>query len=369
MTAPFVPVAPSPRPGLLDIAPYVPGKEHAPGVAKVFKLSSNETPLGASPAALEAVRDVAGALERYPDGQALALRQAIAEVHGLNRDHILCGNGSDELLGLIAHAYLGPGDEAIVTEHGFLVYPIQIRAAGATPVTVRERDLTVDVDAILAAVSERTRVVFLANPGNPTGTYVPMEDVRRLHAALPKSVLLVLDAAYAEYVRRNDYAAGIELVSGAENVVMTRTFSKIHGLAALRVGWMYGPKAVIDVLNRVRGPFNLNALAIAAGAAAMRDRAFAEAAADFNMLWLGRLSAALTALGLKVTPSVTNFLLIHFPDVDGKRAPDADAFLTARGLILRGVAGYGLPNALRLTIGTEEANLAVIEALTAFMEG
>ena len=360
--------APLPRPGLLDIAPYVPGKEHAPGVSKVFKLSSNETPLGASPRAIEAMQAAAAALERYPDGQALALREAIAEVHGLNIDNILCGNGSDELLGLIAHAYLGPGDEAVITEHGFLVYPIQIRAAGATPVTVRERDCQVDVDAILAAVTERTRVVFLANPGNPTGTYVPADEVRRLHAGLPPSGLLVLDAAYAEYVGRNDYAAGLELVSGADNVVMTRTFSKIHGLAALRIGWMYGPRAVIDVLNRIRGPFNLNALAIAAGAAAMRDRDFAHAAARFNAHWLEELTTALTALGLRVTPSVANFVLIHFPDIDGKRAPDADAFLTARGFILRGVKGYGLPNALRLTVGTEEANRGVVEALAAFLK-
>ncbi|OLP53773.1 histidinol-phosphate transaminase [Rhizobium rhizosphaerae] len=360
--------APKPRAGLLDIAAYVPGKEHAPGVAKVFKLSSNETPLGASPRAIEAMQAAAGALERYPDGQALALRAAIAEVHGLNIDNILCGNGSDELLGLIAHAYLGPGDEAIITEHGFLVYPIQIRAAGAKPVTVKERDCQVDVEAILAAVTERTRVVFLANPGNPTGTYVPADAVRRLHAGLPPSVLLVLDAAYAEYVRRNDYAAGLELVSGADNVVMTRTFSKIHGLAALRIGWMYGPRPVIDVLNRIRGPFNLNSLAIAAGAAAMRDREFARTAAEFNAHWLDELTRALTALGLQVTPSVANFVLIHFPDVDGKRATDADAFLTARGFILRGVKGYGLPNALRLTVGTEEANRGVVEALAAFLK-
>jgi histidinol-phosphate aminotransferase len=223
--------SPAPRSGILDIAAYVPGKEHAPGVAKVHKLSSNETPLGASPRAIEAFQKAAFSLERYPDGQANALKEAIAAVHGLNPANILCGNGSDELLGLLCHTYLGPGDEGIVTEHGFLIYKIQITASGGTPVTVKEREERVDVDAILAAVTERTKIVFIANPANPTGTYIPVEEVRRLHAGLPAGVLLVLDAAYAEYVRRNDYEAGLELVSSNRNVVMTRTFSKIYGLA------------------------------------------------------------------------------------------------------------------------------------------
>ncbi len=231
----------------------MPGKETAPGVEKVYKLSSNETPLGASPKALAAFQAAAASLERYPDGQAHELARAIAEVYGLNAANILCGNGSDELLGLLAHVYLGPGDEAIITEHGFLVYKIQIMAAGATPVTVKEVDCRVDVDAILAAVTEKTKMVFLANPANPTGTFVPVADVRRLHAGLPKSVVLVLDAAYAEYVRRNDYEAGIELVSSNDNVVMTRTFSKIYGLAALRT-LVLRPLAIIDALNRCAGP-------------------------------------------------------------------------------------------------------------------
>lgn len=358
---------PVPRPGILDIAAYVPGKEGAPGVERVFKLSSNETPLGASPRAIEAFRQSAGHLEIYPDGQAKTLREAIASVHGLNLANIMCGNGSDELLGLLCQVFLGSGDEGIITEHGFLVYKIQILAAGARPVTVKEKDCRVDVDAILAAVTERTKIVFIANPGNPTGTYVPVNEIRRLHAGLPKHVLLVLDAAYAEYARENDYEAGIELVSGNGNVVMTRTFSKIYGLAALRIGWMYAPLDIVDALNRVRGPFNLNAPAIAAGAAAMRDREFIERAIDHNILWRGRLIEALTAIGLEVTPSVTNFVLIHFPEVDGKRADDADAFLTRRGYILRAVRSYGFPNALRMTVGSEEANRGVIAALTEFM--
>lgn len=359
--------SPVPRAGVMDIAAYVPGKDHVEGVAKVYKLSSNETPFGASPKALEAFRQAGEHLELYPDGQAGALRNAIADTHGLNPANIICGNGSDELLGLVAHTYLEPGDEAIITQHGFLVYKIQILAAGGKPVVVAEEDYRVSVDAILDAVTAKTKIVFIANPGNPTGTYVPMQEIRRLHAALPSHVLLVLDAAYSEYVRRNDYEAGVELVASSKNVVMTRTFSKIYGLAALRIGWLYGPADILDALNRVRGPFNVNAAAIAAGAAAMRDQAFIEKAADFNLTWVDKLTHALTAIGLKVTPSVANFVLIHFPEQDGKRAADADAFLSSRGYVLRAVAGYGLPNALRMTVGLEEANRGVIEALGEFM--
>ncbi|MGO4355840.1 histidinol-phosphate transaminase [Rhizobium sp. RAF36] len=358
---------PVPRPGILDIAAYVPGKEHAPGVARVYKLSSNETPLGASPKAIEAFKNAAGNLERYPDGQAHELREAIAAVHGLNPANIMCGNGSDELLGLLCHAYLGAGDEAIITEHGFLVYKIQIMGAGATPVTVKEKDHAVDVDAILAAVTPKTKMVFIANPGNPTGTYVPVSEIRRLQAGLPKDAVLVLDAAYAEYVRRNDYESGIEIVSSNANVVMTRTFSKVYGLAALRVGWMYAPAEIIDALNRIRGPFNMNAPAISAGAAAVRDQAYVQEAVAFNLMWIEKLKGALETIGLTVTPSVTNFILIHFPDADGKRAADADEFLTSRGYVLRAVKGYGFPNSLRMSVGPEEANRGVIESLGEFM--
>ena len=359
---------PEPKPGVMDIAAYVPGKDGAPGAKKVYKLSSNETPLGASPAALDAYRGLAEKLEFYPDGAATALREAIAEVHGLNPANILCSNGSDELLGLVAQTYLKAGDEGIFTEHGFLVYKIQIMAAGATPVVVKEKDERADVDAILAAVTERTRIVFLANPNNPTGTYLPFEEVRRLQAGLPGDVLLVLDAAYAEYVRRNDYESGLELVSSSQNVVMTRTFSKIYGLAGLRIGWMYAPAHVIDAVNRVRGPFNVNAAAIAAGAAAIRDRAHVENAVAFNEKWLPWLTDELTTLGLRVTPSIGNFVLIHFPGTDGKTADAADAYLTARGYVLRRVAAYGFPNALGMSIGAEEANRGVVAALSEFLK-
>lgn len=359
---------PQPRSGVMDIAAYVPGRETVEGLAKVWKLSSNETPLGPSPKALEALAHVTGRLEIYPDGEAKKLRHAIAEVHGLNPANIICSNGSDELLGLLAHTYLQPGDEGIFTEHGFLVYKIQILAAGGVPVIVKETDERTDVDAILSAVTSKTKLVFLANPNNPTGTYIPVEDVKRLQAGLPKHVLLVLDAAYAEYVRKNDYEAGIELVSSSDNVVMTRTFSKIYGLAGLRIGWMYAPVPVIDAVNRVRGPFNVNALAIEAGAAAIRDRAHIENAVEFNLKWNGWLTEELTALGLRVTPSVGNFLLIHFPEGSGKTAAEADAYLCSHGYVLRQVRGYGFPNALRMTVGAEEANRGVIDVLQAFLK-
>src|SRR5690606_24708860 len=353
---------PEPNPGVMDIMAYVPGRESAPGASKVYKLSSNETPLGASPAAVEAARRVLEHPETYPDGQSLALREAIGAAHGLNPANIMCTNGSDEALGLLAQTYLEPGDEGVFTEHGFLVYRIYIQSAGAVPVVVKETDERADVDAILAAITPKTRVVFLANPNNPTGTYIPFEEVRRLHAGLPKNVLLVIDAAYAEYVRKNDYEAGIELVAASENVVMTRTFSKIHGLAGLRIGWVYAPAHILDALNRVRGPFNVNAVAIAAGAAAVADKAHVEKAAEHNNRWLAWVSDELTRLGLRVTPSVGNFVLIHF-DGSGKSAAEADEFLIARGFILRRVGGYGFPNALRMTIGTEEANRGVVAAL------
>ena len=240
---------PQPRPGVLAIDPYVPGKSAAPGVSRVFKLSSNETPLGPSPNAIAAYRSVADRLADYPDGAATPLREAIGRAFGLDPNRIVCGAGSDDLLNLLARAYLKDGDEAIHTTHGFLVYPIATLGAGAKPVVAAETNYTADVDAILAAVTERTRIVFLANPNNPTGTYLPFDEVKRLHRGLPPRVLLVLDAAYAEYVRRNDYEAGIELVATSENVVMCRTFSKIHGLAAMRIGWMYAPASVIDAVS------------------------------------------------------------------------------------------------------------------------
>jgi len=358
---------PHPRPGVLDIEAYVPGKSTAEGAEKIYKLSSNETPLGASPKAIEAYKAAAQALEFYPDGLSTKLREAIAAKYGLDADRILCGTGSDELLSLLASAYIGPGDEGVMSEYGFLVYPIAIRAAGGKAVIAKERDFQTDVDALLKAVTPRTKLVFLANPNNPTGTYIPYSEVKRLHAGLPPHVLLVLDAAYAEYVRRNDYASGLELVSTSENVVMTRTFSKIFGLANLRIGWLYGPAHVVDALNRIRSAFNVNGPAIAAGAAAIVDDAHVAAAIAHNDRWLPWLTSKIRALGLSVTPSVGNFLLVHFPTEPGKTARDADAYLSRRGLILRTLGAYNLPNALRLTIGSEEANHKVVETLGNFL--
>jgi histidinol-phosphate aminotransferase len=358
---------PQPRPGVLDIAPYVPGKSKAPGVAKVFKLSSNESPLGPSPKAVAAYNEAAARLEDYPDGEVTELRATIGRAFGLDPARILCGAGSDDLLNLLAHAYLRDGDEVIYSAHGFLMYPIYALGHGAKPIAVPEKEYTTDVDAILAAVSERTRIVFIANPNNPTGTYVPFDGIKRLHRKLPGNVILVLDAAYAEYVQRNDYEAGIELVATSENVVMCRTFSKIHGLAAVRLGWMYGPPHIVDALNRVRNPFNVNTPAMKAGIAAIEDSAHVQTSVAHNARWLAWLSDEIAKLGLKVTPSVANFVLIHFPHGKGRTAADADAFLTKRGLILRRVAGYGLPNALRLTVGTEEANRLVLQGLKDFL--
>ena len=358
--------APQPKDGVLDIAMYVPGKSKVPDNVKLHKLSSNESPLGTSAAAVEAMKEVAGNLEDYPDGSATLLREAIGEVNGLNPENIICGNGSDEILSLLANAYLAPGDEAIFTEHGFLVYRIAVLSAGAKPIAVKENDCRADVDAILAAVTPATKLVFLANPNNPTGTYLPIDEVRRLHAGLPENVILVIDAAYAEYVRRNDYESGIEMVSGNRNVVMTRTFSKIYGLAGLRVGWAYAPKNIIDALQRIRGPFNINAAAIAAASAAVRDHAHLEKCVAHNDEWLSWVTTEMEALGLKVTPSVGNFVLVHFGDEMGKTAADADAYLTELGFVLRAVTGYGFPNALRMTIGNEEANRGVVDALKTF---
>jgi histidinol-phosphate aminotransferase len=352
----------------MQIEAYVPGKSAAAGVAKIHKLSSNETPLGPSPKAIAALR-AADHFELYPDGSATRLREAIAAKYGLDPARIICGSGSDELLALLTHTYVGPGDEGIFTEHGFLVYRIAILAAGGTPVVAKERSFTADVDAILAKVTPKTKIVFLANPNNPTGTYLPFDEVKRLHAGLPPHVLLVLDAAYAEYVRRNDYASGLELVATAENVVMTRTFSKIYGLANLRLGWMVGPAHVIDAVNRIRGPFNVNGPAMTAGIAAIQDDEHLARSVAHNDEWLGWLTREIEALGLTVTPSVGNFLLVHFPTEPGRTAKDADAFLTGRGLILRRVDAYGLPQALRLTIGDEEANRLVVEALRDFLKG
>ncbi|HEY2032354.1 MAG TPA: histidinol-phosphate transaminase [Rhizomicrobium sp.] len=357
---------PKPKPGVLEIAPYVGGRAHAPGASRVFKLSSNESSLGPSPLGVEAYREAVTGIDVYPEGSAKILRDAIGEVYGLNPERIVCGNGSDELLTLLAHAYLHPGDEVVFSEHAFLVYRIATLSNSATPVVVKEPKLRVDVDAMLKAVTPKTRMVYLANPNNPTGSYLTSEEVRRLHAGLPTNVILVIDAAYAEYVRKNDYDTGIELVAENHNVVMTRTFSKIYGLAGLRVGWAFCPPEVADVLNRIRGPFNVSVPAQRAAAAALKDRAHVEASIAHNEKWKDWLLEHIRKLGLRVDDSVGNFVLIHFADEATMKK--ADAFLTSHGIILRPVGAYGLHNCLRLTIGTEEANRATLKALSDFVK-
>ena len=359
---------PVPKPGILEIAPYTPGKSPVPQAGrKLFKLSANETPFGPSPKAVAAYRDAADHLEDYPEGTSRVLREAIGKAFGLDPDRIICGAGSDEILNLLAHTFLGVGDEAISTTHGFLVYPIATLANGAVNVVTAEKDFTADVDAILAAVTERTKLVWLANPNNPTGTYIAFDEVKRLRAGLPGHVLLVLDAAYSDYVSRNDYALGLEMVATTENTVVTHTFSKIHGLAALRIGWMFGPANIIDACNRIRGPFNVSTPAMLAAKAAIEDTAHVAMSRAHTERWRNTLTEEIGKLGLTVTPSVANFVLIHFPQTPGKTAAEADAFLTARGLVLRALGNYKLPHALRMTIGTDEANELVLSGLREFM--
>lgn len=362
---------PVPKAGILDIAPYVGGHSKvkgAKGTLKVVKLSSNETPLGPSPAAAKAFADVAATLHRYPDGSALPLREAISEVHKIPVERIVCGAGSDELIGLLVHGYAGPGDEVLYSEHGFLMYKIYALAAGATPVTAPEKNLRTDVDAMLSRVTPKTKIVFIANPNNPTGSYITQSEMKRLHDNLPPHVILAVDAAYSEYATGlPEYTNGRELADSADNVVMLRTFSKIYGLSALRLGWVYAPAHIVDVLNRIRSPFNISSPAMAAGMAAVRDTAFTEHTRQFNTKWLAWLSDEITKLGLKVYPSIANFILVEFPE--GKHgATNANTFMMEHGLIPREVANYGLPRALRISIGLEEDNRAVVQILADFLK-
>lgn len=356
---------PRPRAGVMEIQAYVGGKSGERGDA--IKLSANENALGASPKAVEAYKSAAEQLHRYPEGQSHDLRAAIARRHNLDPALIVCGAGSDELISLITQAYAGPGDEVLHTAHGFLMYKISALTSGAVPIAAPEVDLKADVDALLAAVTSRTRILFIANPNNPTGSYLGRAELERLRAELPADILLVVDAAYAEFVTAEDYSDGLSMALAHDNVIMTRTFSKLHGLAALRLGWMVASPGIIDVLNRVRGPFNVNLPAQMAGVAAIEDVAFQNAARAHNDRWLPWLSDAMTTLGLRVYPSVGNFVLIEFVKDGVHNAASAARFMEEHGVVPRAMGSYGLPDCLRISVGTERENERVVAVLTNFM--
>ena len=358
---------PNPNKSVLNISPYVPGKHgeeqdgHTP-----LKLSANESALGPSPKAIEALAAMADQAHRYPDGGASNLREALALRYDLLAEQFVCGAGSDEVIVLTCQAYLAPGDEVLYPDHGFLMYKISALAAGGVPTTAPETNLRTDVQALLAAVTERTKIVFLANPNNPTGSYITRQELADLHAGLPPHVLLVIDGAYREYVEQPDFSTGLELVeAGAENVLVTGTLSKIFGLGGLRVGWGYGAPHLVDVLNRVRGPFNVSVPAMDAAAAALGDTAFEERVRRLNNDQLGPLTQRLMGMGLHVYPSVGNFLLIDFGDEARRIAVDEG--LQAQGMFIRQVAAYGLPTCLRMTLGTEAENARVLDAIAALI--
>ena len=353
------------QPGIMEIALYQGGASAIAGRSDVLKLSSNENPLGVPPAAQDAIKTAADKVHLYPSTDHAALRAAIGEVHGLDADRIICGVGSDEVLQFVTQAYAGPGDEIIHTEHGFSMYPVLINMAGATAISVPERDRVVDVDAILGAVTERTRIVLLTNPGNPTGTRLPDADLLRLAGGLPTDVILVIDAAYAEYSA--GYDGGASLAGSRDNILMTRTFSKIYGLGGLRVGWGYGSRQMIEVLTRVRQPFNLSELQMDAAQAAARDRDWIARCTALNTQQRSRLVGAMRQLGIACDDSETNFVLARFGDA--AEAGAAHGALLEDGIIVRQVAGYGFPEALRITVGDVEQTGRVIAALTRWREG
>ncbi|OSP56485.1 histidinol-phosphate transaminase [Pseudoruegeria sp. SK021] len=351
-----------PQPGIMEIALYEGGADKIPGVQQVIKLSSNENPYGPSPRAIEAATRSLAAMHRYPPTDHAELRQAIGDVLGLDPSRLICGAGSDEIIAFLCQAYAGPGDEVLYPEHGFLMYKISALAAGATPVAAPETARRTDVDALLAAATDRTRLVFVANPNNPTGTMVGMEELTRLAEGLPPAALLVLDGAYAEFV--DGYDGGAALIDARDNVVMTRTFSKLYGLGGLRIGYGYGPKAVIDVLNRVRGPFNLSQTQQAAATAAIADTDYADYCRAETAKWRDWLAQALEAVGVPSDPSFGNFILARF--ADAAEAEACDRKLQENGLIVRRVAGYGLPHCLRISIGDEAACRRVAAVIAAF---
>ena len=361
-------LAPTPKPGILDIAPYVGGKSSIAGVAEPMKLSSNENALGAGEKAREAYTAALKNIHIYPDGRATKLRNAVAEHHGLEADRLIFGNGSDEVFALLNQTYLTAGDNIVCGQYGFLAYQISAKACEANVKQAPEPDYRCDVDALLAEVDDRTRIVYVSSPSNPTGSYNTAEEIRRLHAALPADVILVVDEAYAEFVSEPDWETAFGLARDAANIVVTRTFSKIHGLGGLRIGFGYAPLAIAEAIDRIRLPFNVSVPGLEAATAALADTAHQDASRELVQAWRPRMTQAIKGFGFDVLPSVGNFILVMFPN-EGLTAAAANAYLEAKGIIVRGVGGYGLPNALRITIGTEDQNRAVLDALSEFAAG
>jgi histidinol-phosphate aminotransferase len=365
----FAASRPQAKPGILDITPYKPGKATAEGVAHPVKLSGNENILGSSPRAREAYLAAVGDLNVYPDGRGTALRTAIAARWKIEPERLVLGCGTDELLHLINQTFLEPGDNIVQGQYAFGAYGIGARACQAEVRSAAEPNYRIDVEAMLELVDERTRLVFITNPANPTGTFTTKDELARLHGALPPSVVLVVDAAYAEFCTDPSFTDGLEMARGADNIIVTHTFSKLHGLAALRVGWAYAPAPIADAIDRIRPPFNVSIPALTAAVASLDDEDFQAASLAHVERWRPWLTQQFGGLGLNVVPSSANFILVEFPKTPGRTAPEAEAFLASRGLIVRGVANYGLPGHLRITIGLEEHNRALVAALAEFLGG
>ena len=358
----------APKSSIADLEPYKPAIRKPSGEEQqVIRLSLNEGALGPSPKAALAISEAAKSLHRYPNVPTSGLAHAIAERHGIDPERIVVGCGSDELIQALCFAYLEPGEELIYTEYAFRLFPMAAKIAGGVPVMAPDDGFTASVDSILAKVTEKTKLVFLANPNNPTGTYVPTDEVRRLRASLPGNVMLVLDAAYAEYVQRNDYTAGIELVDETDNTIMLRTFSKMYGMAGLRLGWAYACQEICDVLLAVKPPFGVNNVAVLGGIATMEDAEFFERSLAHNAAWLAWTEEELKKLGLTVHPTVANFFMVTFPTEREKGAEAARDFLAGRNILVRGLGDYGVENSLRIAVGTGDEMRALRDALAEFL--
>jgi len=352
---------------IMDIVPYKPGKSTISDGRKPVKLSSNESPFGTSDKTKLAIVEAAANQFRYPDGGCTILRSKLAETHNINMDNIVCGAGSDELISLICDAYAGEGDEVLCSEYGFLMYPISAMKVGAKAVFAKETNLRTDINNIIDSITDRTKIIFIANPNNPTGSYISNEEMTYLHKKIPENIILVIDSAYAEYVNKDDYDCGIKLVQSSNNVIMTRTFSKIYGLGGIRLGWAYCPDSIADVLNRVRGPFNVSNIAQNAGIAALSDVDFLQESIEHNKKWLGIMAESLGKIGIKSYPSAANFILVEFPEEEEFNAQNANKFLLSKNIIGREMTAYKLPKCMRFTIGTEEENKLLLKTLENFL--